>query len=237
MNELKNKIVIVTGSGRGIGQGIALRLAKEGMQIIIAERNRQDGERTASAICNAGHHALFLETDVTSPSSVDQCVSETIRRFGQVDGLVNNAAVSLGKSFLDTSFDLWKQTLDINLTGVFLMSQAVAKHMIHNSSRSRTIVNISSLNAVAAEKNNCSYVASKGAVTQLTKAMAVDLASYGVRVNSLELGPVMTSITVLILKLNLSKPLLPKDFSVTVLALPLTLRVPSSFFFPAIHPM
>jgi NAD(P)-dependent dehydrogenase (short-subunit alcohol dehydrogenase family) len=188
------KTIIITGAGRGIGKGLALWFADKNMQVVIAEVNKQDGQNVAETIAASGGEAVFIETDVSSVRSVQLCVERAIETFGKIDGLVNNAAISPGGSFLETTYDLWQKTMDINLTGVFLMSQAAAKWMVEHSVHGK-IVNIASINSFAAEKNACSYVSSKGGVNLLTKSMAVDLAPYHINVNAVAPGAVLTEHT------------------------------------------
>ena len=158
---------------------------------MIADVRREEGESVCSEISLAGGEAFFVETDVTSPQSVERLIEEVDKRFGRLDVLVNNAAISRGDSFLYTSLEKWRATIEVNLTGVFLTGQKAAWYMIRRGIRGR-IVNIASTNAFASEKGACPYVASKGGVNQLTKAMAVDLAEYGITVNAVAPGPVLT---------------------------------------------
>lgn len=191
MNIQQSKTIIITGAGRGIGRGLALWFAGKKVRVVIAEVNKHEGEQTAERITQSGGEAVFIETDVSSVPSVNRCVERTLDMYGQIDGLVNNAAISPGGSFLETSYELWQKTLSVNLTGVFLMGQAVAKWMAEHSVRGR-IVNMASVNSFSAEKGACSYISSKGGVNQLTKAMAVDLAKYHIHVNAIAPGPVLT---------------------------------------------
>lgn len=185
------KTIIITGAGRGIGRGLAFWFATKQMQVVIAEVNKQEGENTAEHIASLGGEAVFIETDVSSEQSVNNCVKKTVDLYGKVDGLINNAAISEQCSFLETSYDLWQKTLNINLTGVFLMSQAVTKWMVENSFRGK-IVNIASINSFVAEVDSCAYVSSKGGVNMLTKAMAVDLAKHHINVNAIAPGAILT---------------------------------------------
>jgi NAD(P)-dependent dehydrogenase (short-subunit alcohol dehydrogenase family) len=186
-----NKVVIVTGSGRGIGRGIAEWFADRRAVVILAEVDEQAGREAERTIRERGGEAMFVLTDVGSPESVNDAVSRVLERCARIDVLINNAAISQGDSILTTSYEKWSRTLAVNLTGVFLMSQAAAKAMIRNQTAG-SIINIASTNAFTAEKNHCSYVASKGGVLMLTKSMAVDLAEYGIRVNAVAPGPILT---------------------------------------------
>jgi NAD(P)-dependent dehydrogenase (short-subunit alcohol dehydrogenase family) len=187
---LEGKVALVTGAGRGIGRAIAERLAGEGAHVALAEL-RPEGEAAAEALRAAGYDAVCVPVDVADADDVERLVDQVLARFGRVDVLVNNAGVSLGESFLETSFATWQRTLAVNLTGVFLCGQRVARAMVDRGEGGR-IVNIASVNAIAAEKGAASYVASKGGIAMLTRAMAVDLAPHRILVNAIAPGPIRT---------------------------------------------
>lgn len=179
------KVTIVTGGAAGIGLAIAQRLAAAGAKIVIADV-LAEGE--AAAVSLGGR---FVATDVSSPKQVQQLIAKTLAAHDRIDVLVNNAAISLGGSFLETSLETWTRTLAVNLTGTFLCGQAAARAMIEGGIRGR-IVNLASLNSFFAEREAAAYVASKGGVVQITRAMAVDLARYQIAVNALCPGPIRT---------------------------------------------
>jgi 3-oxoacyl-[acyl-carrier protein] reductase len=186
-------VAVVTGAGRGIGRAIAARLAASGARVVIAERDGS-GEQAAAALRERGAEAICVLTDVSDPEQVGVLVERTRSDLGEIDVLVNNAAVSLGESFLETSLETWSRTIAVNLTGPFLCAQAVARAMVGAGTRGR-IVNVASINSFAAERRAASYVASKGGIAMLTKAMAVDLAGHGIRVNAVAPGPIRTEAT------------------------------------------
>lgn len=185
---LSNKVVLITGGSNGIGEGMVKWFAKNAKQVVITDIDKENGMKLASQFKNTH----FVELQVESFESVQRAIEKISLKFQNIDVLINNAAISKGDSFLDTSLEKWKETININLTGVFLVSQQVAKHMIQNNIEGK-IINIASINSFAAEKNACPYVASKGGVNQLTKSMAVDLAKYKINVNAIAPGPIMTN--------------------------------------------
>lgn len=176
------RVALVTGGGAGIGRAVATRLAAEGLIVVAA-----DLAPPADATPGVWDVAL----DVCDPDAVARVVAAVTGEHGGLDVLVTSAAVSLGESFLETRAETWARTLAVNLTGPFLCGQAVARAMIERGTRGR-IVNLGSLNGVLAERGAASYVASKGGVLGLTRAMAVDLAPYGIAVNAVCPGPIRT---------------------------------------------
>lgn len=193
-DRLTGTTVVVTGAGRGIGRAIASACAREGATVVVAEIDQPAGEAVAAELTEAGRAARFVPTDVADPTSVESLVDDVLREHGHIDVLVNNAAVSLGGTLLDTDLDVWTRTVAVNQTGTFLCSQQVARAMVDTGTTGR-IVNLASVNSFAAEAGAASYVATKGAVLALTRAMAVDLAPYGIRVNAIAPGPIRTEHT------------------------------------------
>lgn len=190
MKRLLNQIAIVTGAGGGIGQTTAGLFAKEGAKVVIAERDLESGRSTSGWIDANGGEVVFIQTDVASHKSVNELAKKTLGQFGQVDILVNSAGIA-GRDghFLNITNERWNQVLGVNLTGVFICSQVISQIMVEKGIKGR-IVNIASINSLIAQKEAAAYVASKGGVLQLTKAMAVDLASYGIRVNCISPGSI-----------------------------------------------
>jgi NAD(P)-dependent dehydrogenase (short-subunit alcohol dehydrogenase family) len=186
-------VALVTGAAHGIGRAIAERLAAEGARVAIADCDPA-GEEVAAALRAAGHQARSGAVDVGDAWQVEAFVAEVESELGPVDLLVNNAAVSLGQSFLDTSWETWERTLRVNLSGAFLCAQAVARRMVERGAGGR-IVNIGSTNSFTAERGQASYVTSKGGLAMLTRAMAVDLAPHGILVNAVVPGPIRTEAT------------------------------------------
>jgi glucose 1-dehydrogenase len=188
---LQGRVAIVTGGGRGIGRAISKRFAQEGARVVVAQRDQESGEATCREIALAGGTALFVTTDVAERDAVEALVAETVRQFGGIHILVNNAA-ALGENgpFLEVSQETWERVLRVNLTGPFMCSQAVARVMAQGGGGS--IINISSTNGLIPQPHCCAYASSKGGLENLTRSMAVDLAPYGIRVNTIAPGPVLS---------------------------------------------
>lgn len=192
---LKNKVAIITGSGRGIGRGIALRFAKEGAKICVAERSEEWGQQTVKDIEDLGSEAICIRTDVMVPEQVTAMVEKCEKRFGKIDILVNNAGLTgVDKNILEMSYETWQTALTSIMSSVFLCSQASARIMVKYGVDGK-IINIASINSYAAQKCAIHYVASKGAILLMTKAMAVDLADYNIRVNAIAPGMISTERT------------------------------------------
>lgn len=190
---LKNKIVIVTGGGRGIGHGIAIAMAQAGASVVVASRNKPTLDKTVEQIEAMGGKGLAVKTDVSQKEDVSDMAKETIKKFGKIDILVNNAGVFTPTPLLQLTEDVWEETININLKGVFLCSKEVAKEMIKRKKGGK-IINISSLNAYRGGKNTVHYCASKGGVNTLTKALAIELAPYNINVNGVAPGLTDTDI-------------------------------------------
>lgn len=187
---LRSRVAIVTGGGRGIGAGIAMRLVAEGAKVIIAQRDEQSAQNTVAEIKAHGGHARFIQTDVSNPEAVNELVAATLRNERRLDILVNNAGIAgTTGNFIDLPLERWEQIINVNLTGVFLCGQAAARAMRDRGTAGR-IINISSINSILAQVNASAYVAAKGGVTLLTKAMAVDLAQYRILVNCVAPGSI-----------------------------------------------
>ena len=191
MRRLEGKTALITGGGSGIGKGIARRFAVEGARMVLAQRRRKALEATVTEIEAAGGWALAVPTDVSQPESVEALVRTALDTLGHLDILVNNAGrTGAAGSFLEVSLADWRSYLDINLTGAFMVAQAVARHMAEAGIQGR-IVNTGSVDSFASELGASPYAASKGGLWMLTRAMAVDLAPYRIQVNMLAPGPIL----------------------------------------------
>ena len=185
---LKGKTAIVTGGGQGIGQVIAVGMAKAGAEVVIVCRSGAD--ETIRLIEEAGGKAYFVKCDVTKEDQVNAAVEEIISRSGKIDILFNNAGACYHKKAI---VDEWRAILDVNLTGEYIMSVAVARTMIAKGIKG-SIINMASMSGTIVNIPQCqaSYNASKAAVIHMTKSLAIEWADYGIRVNSLSPGYVGT---------------------------------------------
>ena len=193
--QLQDKVVIVTGGGTGIGLGIAQCCVDEGASVMLAQRRGEIAEREAATLCEAGYRAVGMACDVSRRSQVRQLVDETVRAYGRLDVMVNNAALTGAAaeacSFMDETDEHWQHMIDINLTGAFMCTQEAAKQMIAQGNGGN-IINISSVAQYAAQEHCVPYCASKAGLDGLAKAAAIDLALDGIRVNNVAPGDIDT---------------------------------------------
>lgn len=193
---LKDRVALVTGAGRGIGQAIALAFAREGARVAVADIDARTAEATARRIGRG--KALALAMDVADSLSVYEGFAAIDRRWRRLDIAVTNAAVEPIVPFLELPEDTWDRIIDVNLKGTFLVAQAAARRMARR--RRGVIITLSSVNAEVARPESAAYAATKGGVRQLTKAMAIALAPHGIRVNAIGPGTVITGLTRHLLK-------------------------------------
>jgi NAD(P)-dependent dehydrogenase (short-subunit alcohol dehydrogenase family) len=188
----ESKTALITGGAKGIGRAVAERFASEGAQVIILDIDANAGKQCFENLeLVSKQKALFVLCDLAIAGDIEAALADLPEQFSQIDILVNNAAISFGDPFLQTPLEKWQKTLAVNLTGVFLCSQVVARSMVARKVPG-SIVNLASVNSFAAEKAAAPYVASKGGVLMLTRAMAVDLAPHSIRVNAVAPGPIET---------------------------------------------
>ncbi|MBS0546929.1 MAG: SDR family oxidoreductase [Proteobacteria bacterium] len=187
MSELK-KVALVTGAARGIGLAAATRFLQDGWRVAMLDIL---GDTVRAAAARLGESALAFEADVSDPASVQKAVQDVHRRLGRIDALVNNAGVAVFKPLLDVTFEDWQRVLSVNLSGPFLMTQAVAPIM--RDQGKGAIVNITSISGLRASTLRVAYGTSKAGLAHLTKQQAAELAQYGIRVNAVAPGPVDTA--------------------------------------------
>ncbi|MCQ4256912.1 SDR family oxidoreductase [Stutzerimonas stutzeri] len=192
--KLQNKVALVTGSSQGIGRGIAVRLAREGADLIINGRSEDDGAReTLEQVRALGRKAFFVAADVGDPANCYRLIEQAIEQMGRLDILVNNAGVQKHAAFLDASEADYNQVLNVNLRGPFFLSQAFARHL-RDSGRGGRIINNSSVHEELPFPNFSAYCASKGGLKMLTRNMAIELAPLGITVNNVAPGAIETPI-------------------------------------------
>lgn len=192
---LNGKVAIVTGGGRGIGQVIARGLAQAGAEVVILSRSGAD--ETLRLIAEDGGKSYFIATDVTQEQSVDQAMAEILRRSGSVDIVFNNAGICMHQTTLEATIADFREVIDVNLTGEFIIARAAGRIMIERGIRG-SIINMASMSGsiVNVPQWQCSYNASKAAVIHMTRSLAAEWAEFGIRVNSLSPGYIATPMSV-----------------------------------------
>lgn len=193
MEDMKDKVAIVTGAGTGIGKAIALDLAARGCDLAICARRIEPLQETAAEIAKLGRKTFVASVDVTKGDAVQAFVADAVKALGKIDILVNNAGVTRDNLLMRMSEEEWDAVLDTNLKGAFLFSKAVSRPMMKQ--RSGAIVNISSVVGLIGNPGQCNYAASKAGLVALTKSMARELASRGVRVNAVAPGFIISQMT------------------------------------------
>jgi NAD(P)-dependent dehydrogenase (short-subunit alcohol dehydrogenase family) len=186
---MKDKVAIITGGGSGIGQATALLFAEEGARVTVADIDPVGGEKTVAAISGKKGKALFVEADISKEESAKNITEKTLRAFGRLDILVNNAATFVHKGF-DATMEDWQLSLSVNIIGTAMVTKYAAKAM--EKSGGGAIVNLSSISAWVAQPNFFAYSATKGALLQMTRNMAMDLAPAKIRVNCVCPGAILT---------------------------------------------
>jgi NAD(P)-dependent dehydrogenase (short-subunit alcohol dehydrogenase family) len=187
----REAVAVVTGAARGIGRAASLRLARQGCRIMLSGRSGETLAALANQIRQERGEAEWFAADLTQPGAAEELIATAHERFGRVDILVNSAGVAGLIPFLELDLARWQQFLDLHLTVTFRCSQAAARKMIESRARGR-IVNLSSIAARMAMYGTCAYSVAKAGVSALTRAMAVELAPYGITVNAVAPGPVAT---------------------------------------------
>ncbi|WP_261134182.1 SDR family NAD(P)-dependent oxidoreductase [Bacillus sp. Marseille-Q3570] len=182
---LDEKVAVVTGAGRGIGKAIAIGYAEAGADLVLLSRTEQDLQATAEAIRSIGQEAFVHPTDLTNINEVNDTVEKVMGEVGRVDILVNNAGMNIRTPALEVTEDEWQTIMDTNLRSAFQLSQKFAHHMKDNGTG--RIINISSVAGTTALRTGVVYAATKAAMIQMTKNLALEWGEHGIQVNSI--GP------------------------------------------------
>jgi len=191
--KLDGKVAIITGGGTGLGQAMALEFANAGAAVVVCSRNKGNIEKVRDEIIALGRSALAIVTDVCLKEQVDNMVGKVMDEFGRIDILVNNAGTNRRTPILELTEERWDMILDTNLKGLFLCTQAVARHMVRQ--KYGKIINISSTAALGSlPPGQAAYAASKFGVVGFTKASAREFGPYGINVNAIAPGRVLTNI-------------------------------------------
>ena len=186
---LENKVAIVTGGGGGIGRATAVRFAKEGASVLVADLNEENGYETTKLIKESGGNSEFILTDMTQQEDVENMVQAALGAFGRLDILFNNAGVGGGeKKIPDISLEEWQKSIDVNATSVFLGMKIAIPHMLSGGS----IINTASVAGIKGQKLVAAYTASKSSVIALTKAAATEFGKKNIRVNAIAPGIIET---------------------------------------------
>lgn len=182
---LENKITIITGAAGGIGRGMARVFAQNGASVVIADLDEAGGQRVAEEIQTGGGKAVFIHVDVADRRSAQALANQTVERFGEIDILVNNAGINIPMkdrgAIHEFPDEMWEKIIQVDLDGVYNCSKAALQTMTHN--RYGKIINIGSIVGAVPLRNQCAFAAAKAGVIQLTKAMAIELAPFGINVN------------------------------------------------------
>ena len=191
---LSGDTAIITGSSRGIGQGIAERFAAEGANVVVNSRSQERADEVAAAIEDDGGTAIGIEADVTDEDEMAALVDATVERFGRLDVMVNNAGVTTLDRAEEFDVDAWREVVDVDLVGTFVGCQAAGRQLIEQGGGG-AILNMSSLMGGRGLQMRSPYCASKAGVNNLTRTLAVEWAEHDVRVNALAPGFIWTDIT------------------------------------------
>jgi len=191
--DLTGKVAVVTGGTKGLGYGIVLALSYYGAKVVITSRHQDDCDSVANEVKEMGGEATGIKTDVQNKEELDNLIKKTVEKYGKIDIMVNNAGVAITKPMLEMTEDDYSTVLDSNLKSVYFGSAAAVKEMIKQGNGGR-IINMASIGGLVGTKNISTYGASKAAVLNLTKGMAIEFGKYGITVNSVCPGYVKTAL-------------------------------------------
>lgn len=198
MDRLKDKVAIVTGAGSGIGRAIAQEFAKEGAKVVVADYNEATAVETVQLISSVGGQAVVSKTDVSDEKQIQAMVQLAVSNFGGLDILVNNAGVALMADLMNTTDEIWQKTIDVDLKGVFLGIRAAVPEMEKRGKGK--IINTASIAGLVGFQGITAYCAAKGGVVNMTREVALDLASKKINVNAIAPGVIKTNMTSDLLK-------------------------------------
>jgi NAD(P)-dependent dehydrogenase (short-subunit alcohol dehydrogenase family) len=191
MQRLKDRVALVTGGGSGIGRASAIRLAEEGAKVAVNDINPATGQEAVKTITDAGGTAVFIQADVSKVAECERIVAETVKAFGRLDILVNNAAVMVEKTVVDTTEEDFDRITGVNLKGVFFVAKYAIMQM-QKQGGGGNVVNMASVNSFFAEGGIAAYCMTKGGIAQFTRALAMDHSGEGIRVNAIAPGWIET---------------------------------------------
>lgn len=190
---LKDKVAIITGAGRGIGEVTAKKFATEGAKVTVADLNEENVNKTVADIREMGGEAIGLLVNVTNREDVDRMIADTIKHFGKIDILINNAGITQDAQLIKMTEEQWDNVINVNLKGVFNVAQAAARVM--KEQQSGVILNASSVVGIFGNFGQSNYAAAKWGVNGMTKTWAKELGKYGIRVNAIAPGFIATPMT------------------------------------------
>src|SRR5215211_7880087 len=191
----RSKIAVVTGSSKGIGRAIVLAFAKSDTYggIVVNARKRDEAETVAKEIQDIGNcDSIAVIADVSREADCISLIEETVKHYGRIDVLVNNAGIQQEVPFEDTSIEVWQKIIAVDLTGPFVCSREAVKHMLNQNPKGGCIINISSVHQIIPKPHYVAYAAAKAGIKMMTKTMALELARYNIRVNAVAPGAIET---------------------------------------------
>jgi NAD(P)-dependent dehydrogenase (short-subunit alcohol dehydrogenase family) len=190
MKQLEGKVAIVSGGAMGIGRSSVIRLAEAGARVVFADINEEKAVETLKLVEEVNREAKFVYTDISKPEDIKRIVDITVKEYGKVDILHNNAGIALGGTVVETTDEIWNKVMEINLTSVYRFCKYVIPLMIENGGGS--IINTSSVQALMGFDGWAAYAASKGGIKSLTQQIASEYAKHNIRANSIAPGTIET---------------------------------------------